>query len=170
MNFQEVNELLNRYFDGETSLQEEAALRAYFNQPEVPASLRTWQPLFQYLESERSEQLDESFEVKLLEKIAATEHSGPRIRRLGYTLFLRAAAVALLALSTWWVYDTLQTEVAAEPVAETIDWSKYEPETPEEAYQILKTSLTKAANELNEGAQSAAQEMGKIRKMTDIMQ
>lgn len=85
------------------------------------------------------------------------------------TWIARAAAVLVLAAGIWWVYPSVQTP-PEEAVAQAIDWSKYEPETPEEAYQILKTSLHKVSSELNNGAEKAAKEVMKVNKMNEIFQ
>lgn len=168
MKHQEIIKLLDKYFDGESSLQEETQLREYFNGQEVHESLRPYQPLFGFFQHEREQKLDELFEARLLQQLQQTEQPRLRIRRLSMWV-ARAAAVLLLTLGGWWIYNTIQ-QPEPEAVAQTIDWSKYEPETPEEAYRVLKTSLRKASTELNQGASTAAQEMGKVRKMTEIVQ
>ncbi len=168
MKHQEIIKLLDKYFDGESSLQEETQLREYFNGQEVHESLRSYQPLFGFFQQEREQKLDELFEARLLQQLQETEQPRLRIRRLSLWV-TRAAAIILLTIGGWWIYNTIQ-QPESEPVAQIIDWSKYEPETPEEAYQVLKTSLKKASTELKQGATTAAQEMGKVRKMNEIVQ
>jgi hypothetical protein len=49
MESKKIKELLDNYFEGQTSLQEEQQLRVYFNTTaDLPASLRTYAPFFQY--------------------------------------------------------------------------------------------------------------------------
>lgn len=167
MDYKVIKQLLDKYFDGETSLSEENQLRAYFNEPDVHPSLQSYQPMFQFFHTERTCQLDSSFETRLLEKIQQTEQ--PRMRVVSMrTWIARAAAVLILAVGMWWVYPTLQSQ-PEEAVAQAIDWSKYEPETPEEAYKILKTSLHKVSSELNNGAEKAAKEVMKVNKMNEVL-
>lgn len=168
MNYKEINQLLEKYFEGETSLQEETQLREYFNRAEVHESLRSYQPLFRFFQMERNQKLDAIFEEQLLHKLQETEQPRLKVRQLNVWV-ARVAAIALLAISAWWGYQQMNPAKAA-PVAQAIDWSKYEPETPEEAYKVLKASLKKASTELNQGAATAAQEMSKMRKMTEIIQ
>ncbi len=166
MNYQHITELLHKYFEGETSLPEEAQLRAYFNAPGVHPALQQYQPLFQFLEQERNQGLNHQFEVRLSEQLQSPR-ADRRIRYLNRWV-LRVAAVALLALGLWRLTFTLPMP-KAEPVA-AIDWSKYEPETPEEALEITRKALTKVSLTLNEGASTAVKEMGKMKKMTKVLQ
>ena len=54
MTFQEINDLIEKYFAGETSLAEEKILRGYFNSLKVDARLATYAPLFQFFEKEKT--------------------------------------------------------------------------------------------------------------------
>lgn len=47
-----IEELLNRYFEGETSAAEEARIRDFFMRGEVPLHLAPYKPLFIYFEQE----------------------------------------------------------------------------------------------------------------------
>ena len=48
----DIDELLNRYFEGETSSEEERELRAFFTSGNVPDRLAVYTPMFTYLEEE----------------------------------------------------------------------------------------------------------------------
>ena len=57
MNEQKVNELLQRYFDGATTRDEERALQRYFAESDVlPDSLKAYRPLFTFFAEERAVQ------------------------------------------------------------------------------------------------------------------
>ena len=49
MDYKVMEQLLDKYFDGETSLQEESRLREYFRRADVPEALQPYQPLFRHL-------------------------------------------------------------------------------------------------------------------------
>ena len=49
----DIDSLLNKYFKGETSLEEERMLSAYFNQENLPENLKEMAPIFTYIEDER---------------------------------------------------------------------------------------------------------------------
>ena len=54
MNEQNIHDLLRRYFDGDTSLEEERRLQRYFDQIDVPTSLKKYQPMFTFFAEERA--------------------------------------------------------------------------------------------------------------------
>ncbi|MDR1738143.1 MAG: hypothetical protein LBR66_04900 [Candidatus Symbiothrix sp.] len=53
MNRNKMNLLLEKYFEGQTSLSEEERLRSYFESESVPPEWQPYQALFQYFASER---------------------------------------------------------------------------------------------------------------------
>jgi hypothetical protein len=54
MNEQRIHELLQKYFDGASSLAEEQDLRRFFSGREIPDSLKIYQPVFAFFEEEKS--------------------------------------------------------------------------------------------------------------------
>ncbi len=168
MDYNKINQLVEKYFAGETSLQEEHQLQTYFRQLTVHESLRPYQPLFQLFSQEQECKLDATFEARLLEQLKVTEHSRGRVIPMR-TWIMRAAAVLILAIGAWWLITQPQSQPEHQPVAQAIDWSKYEPETPEEAYRVLKASLNKASTKLNGGASKAAHEIKKMNKLNEVL-
>lgn len=45
-----IDELLDKYFEGETSCEEDCKLRRFFTEEEVPEHLQVYRPLFAYLD------------------------------------------------------------------------------------------------------------------------
>ena len=71
MDYKYIEQLLERYWEGETTLQEEAILRTFFSQPdslEIPESLRKYRALF-VCETQKEEPLGEDFDARILEQI-----------------------------------------------------------------------------------------------------
>ena len=48
MDYKYINQLLDRYWQGETTLEEEQILRSFFSQLCVPEELAKFRPLFVY--------------------------------------------------------------------------------------------------------------------------
>ena len=108
MDCKNMEQLLERYWRCETSLDEEATLRAFFQSNEVPQHLLRYKPLFAYQQMQQTEKLGADFDNKLLALIdkqqqedSAQQQEVVKIRRISlYTrlmpLFKAAAAVALL--------------------------------------------------------------------------
>ena len=94
MDYKYIEQLLERYWQGETTLQEEAILRAFFCQPDMPDHLRKYQPLFAL---EKEEPLGDDFDVRILEMI----EEKPQAKIVTLTsrlmpLFKAAAIVAII--------------------------------------------------------------------------
>ena len=67
MDYKYINQLLDRYWNGETSLEEEKILRTFFSQDELPAELKPYQALFSYETNEgEQETLADDFDQKMM--------------------------------------------------------------------------------------------------------
>ena len=58
-----IDELLNRYFEGETSAEEEQKLRRFFASDNVPENLSAYKPLFAYFDEEIAAERDMAEEI-----------------------------------------------------------------------------------------------------------
>lgn len=104
MDYKYINQLLERYWNCETSLEEEGILRAFFSQKDVPAELRQYQPLFAYQQLEAKEKhLDADFDNRLLAMIEEDEPIKVKARTITLTQRLKplfkAAAVVVIFLT-----------------------------------------------------------------------
>ena len=66
MESDEIEQLLERYWAGETSLEEEACLRAWFAKGDIPEHLQADRIWFDYLKEEREVHLDDDFDTRIL--------------------------------------------------------------------------------------------------------
>jgi hypothetical protein len=48
-----IRRLLEKYFDGQTSLREESTLQRYFRRKNIPAEWEVYRPMFQYFTTQR---------------------------------------------------------------------------------------------------------------------
>ena len=53
MDYKYIEQLLERYWNCETSLEEEQILRSFFHQKEIPAHLLRYKAMFAYQEIEK---------------------------------------------------------------------------------------------------------------------
>ena len=98
MDYKYIEQLLERYWQGETTLQEEAILRAFFSQDDVPASLMKYKSLFDC--GLQEETLGDDFDARILDSIGEDEKE-PKAKVVTWTsrlmpLFKAAAVVAIL--------------------------------------------------------------------------
>ena len=103
MDYKYIEQLLERYFQCETSLEEERILRTFFSQKEVPVALLPYRDMFVYEQSEPEEVcLDEDFDERIL---ALLEEDQPRVKARIITMsqrlnpLFKAAAVVAIILS-----------------------------------------------------------------------
>lgn len=73
MDYKYIEQLLARYWECETTPQEESILRAFFAQESVPANLARYKDLFVYEQKQTALHLDESFDEKVLASIEAKD-------------------------------------------------------------------------------------------------
>jgi hypothetical protein len=98
MDYKYIEQLLERYWQGETTLQEEAILRAFFSQDDVPASLMKYKSLFDC--GLQEETLGDDFDARILDSIGEDEKV-PKAKVVSWSsrlmpLFKAAAIVAIL--------------------------------------------------------------------------
>lgn len=67
-----IDRLLEKYWEGETTLVDEAELHDYFSGGDIAPSHKAYQPLFEYQISERERQLD-------FDPFAKLEESDPKV-------------------------------------------------------------------------------------------
>jgi hypothetical protein len=99
MDYKYIEQLLERYWQCETALQEEAILRTFFSQEDVPAHLQQYKSLFE-LQQEK-EMLSDDFDARILKMIGDEEK--PKAKMVSLTSRLmplfRAAAVVAIVLT-----------------------------------------------------------------------
>ena len=104
MDYKYIEQLLDRYFEAETTLKEEQILKAFFEQDEeeLPESLRQYRPLF--IAMQQDETLGDDFDARLLQMTEETVQVKARTISMAERLrpLMRSAAVVaiLLSLST----------------------------------------------------------------------
>lgn len=106
MDYKYIEQLLERYFEAETTVVEEDILRAFFSQREVPEHLAHYAPLFAYAQEVNQEGLGLDFDRRLMERLEASGDAPTvhvKMRKMTISARLRplwrsAAAVAIVAL------------------------------------------------------------------------
>ncbi len=102
MDYKYINQLLNRYWEGETSLEEEDILRAFFSQDNVPAELMRYKSLFCYEATEaKRDVLGDDFDARILAAIAERKPVKAQVITMGqrFKPLLKAAAMVAILLT-----------------------------------------------------------------------
>ena len=126
--------LLEKYFEAETTIKEENELKEYFSQINIPAHLLQYQPLFGYLNISK-------------EQKSATKTALQPKRSYLRILSIAASVVVLLGVGTFSYFNmkTIQKETLGDF------------ESPEMAFRETQKALLLLSENVNVGISGAAQ-------------
>lgn len=149
MDYKYIEQLLERYWNCQTSLEEEEILRTFFNQDDIPVGLLKYQSLFLYeTTSTKTDVLDEEFDERIIAQTSATlPKNGNTLplqkRGIGKRLMplFRAAAIVCFFITLGGIVNNSLTyreknekKVAVTEVKDTVKAS-----SPSLAYDALAT-------------------------------
>ena len=165
MDYKYIEQLLERYWQCETTTEEENILRAFFAQPNVPANMARYKALFVYEQQQAADGLGENFDERLcqlagVEKKKEVKPAVVRAKRISFAARLQPLyrAVAVLAVvvvigrGVQYVFDSRKP---------TAEWD-YNPanykdsyNNPKEAYESLSDGIEELKDVLTAPADSA---------------
>ncbi len=150
MDYTSIEKILDRYWAGETSLEEEKMLIQYFSTQNVPSHLKEHQDYFSALNTMCSLKLDDSFDTEILQLIEERGQKETKTISIFYNpkrwLSIAASFVVIVSVGYFgWFHEPKQQQYAM------VD--SYE--TPEQAFAQLKSSLMGISSTLNEGKQQS---------------
>ncbi len=101
MDYKYIEQLLERYWTAETTLEEEGILRAFFSQKDIPAELEQYRALFAYEAQETETRLSDDFDARILAMIEEEPQTTVKAREISMKqrlmpLFKAAAVVAII--------------------------------------------------------------------------
>jgi hypothetical protein len=173
MDSKAIEQLLEKYWNCETSLEEEKALRDYFSGSEVPESLREASSLFRYFEAERAKGAGEDFEKKVTKEIR--KRQGGKIISMvnAYRIARIAAGLLVVVVATYFVRQEVRKSYPPE-IAGTISDPKMALEETKKALMLISRGFGKAregaskVNMLNEAEQKISTK-GKAKEENEII-
>jgi hypothetical protein len=132
MEFNKMESLLEKYFEGETSIAEEKELKDYFFSPNVAPHLEQYRPLFGYFAKAK--------EDTFTKKVALNSKK----RKVAW-LSAAASIVVMLGIGTYTYFD-------ANTVKESTELGTYD--DPEEALAATQKALAMLSDNVNVGVES----------------
>jgi hypothetical protein len=132
MEFSKIEILLEKYFEGETSIAEEIELKNYFSSPNVAPHLVQYQPLFGYFSIAKEQKYTQ--QIPLLS-----------IKRKAAWLSIAASVVIMLGIGSYLYFN-------ANVAMENKDLGSYD--DPEEALAATQKALAMLSNNVNVGVES----------------
>jgi hypothetical protein len=145
MDSNRINELLSKYWNCETSLEEEAELRDHFKSDNIPDELRETAPLFRYFEENKKKLLnDVSFDREVWEKIQTPKRG--QMAKLVYNTMRIAAGLTVVLAATWFIRNEIRSTTPPE-VVDTYDDPKMAFEETKKALMMISKSFGTAEEE-----------------------
>jgi len=151
MAYNEIRELLDRYWEGETSLAEEETLRRFFaeNHEDLPKDLLEAQPMFRYFGAQAEVELPAL--PAIVVKTRPWEH------------WMKYAAVVLVAIGIG--YAARQVKMKQEHI-DIVAGERDTYEDPEQAFAVTQKALKLLAKNLNKGT-SQVQKLSYFNEATE---
>ena len=122
MDYKYIEQLLERYWQCETTLEEEQILRTFFSQENVPACLLPYKDLFTYEQADvETNKLGDDFDRHMLEMVG--EVPPVKAKKISMTqrlrpLFKAAAIVAIILTLGNAIQVAMQTKEDTNPIAD----------------------------------------------------
>lgn len=135
MEYNKINTLLNLYFQGETSLEEENELRIYFTSTQVAAEHEQYRSLFKFFTNEKEIKSAKSFTLST--------------KKTSWGTWLSIAASIILLISIYSIWNPKKTENSRIVISEYGTHSN-----PEVALKETKKALDLLSQQLNIGIES----------------
>lgn len=137
-----IEELLAKYWECETSLEEEKALREFFQGGQIPESLKETSALFQYFREQQKKALnDVTFEGQVMNHIKPVKSKG--VSRMLYNSMRIAAGLLVLMTAIWFVRTEIRKTIPQE-VIDTYDDPQLAFEETKKALLIISRSFGRA--------------------------
>ena len=161
MDYKYIEQLLERYWNCETSLEEEQILRSFFRQKEVPAHLLRYKQLFAYQDVEKEKGLGDDFDTRILTRIERPVVKAQRLtmRTRFMPLFKAAAMIAVLFLMGTVMQHTF---FADEALDYNYDAYKDTYDDPEVAYKQVSSALMMLSEGINKSQDQVVRDSVKV--------
>lgn len=148
MDYKHIEQLLERYWQCETSVEEENQLRFFFTQKELPAHLLPYKELFVYQQAQQQVELSEDFDRRILARIEVPTVNVKRITLVSrlVPLFKAAAMVSIILVLGSVIRQSFYTDNALDYNYEAYTDTYDDPET---AYKQVSSALMMLSEGIN---------------------
>lgn len=146
MDLHEVERLLEKYWQTETTLEEEEQLRAFFAAGQVPPQLKSASDLFAFFQAEKNKTLAQNFEGAVTKQLKARQ-GGKIVTMIGWGNMARiAAGIAVVVAATFLIRQEIRKNYPQE-VQDTFSDPQLAFEETKRALQMISNSFGKAKKE-----------------------
>lgn len=149
MDYNQLETLIKKYWDCETSLEEEERLREWFRTHEVPERFKDTAKLFSYFDEQKQKATGDRFDKEIVAKVMSPGGKGIS---LWQTTLKIAAGIAVVAAAIFFV----RQEIQEKPDMATI-------EDPQKALEETKKALMM----ISKGFSTAEEQAKKINVLNE---
>jgi hypothetical protein len=140
MDSKQIGQLLEKYWNCETSLEEEQQLRTYFNGTGVPENLKEAADLFRFFESERQRSLNDNFESEVTQAMKKSDRGAKVVSMVRWVQVARiAAGLFVVVAASYFVNKEIEKKETG-----TITDPKVALEETKKAFMMISKSFNKA--------------------------
>jgi len=175
-NYQHITQLLDKYWEGETTLAEDKTLQTFFASETIPVEFQAFQSIFQAKNDIQTQTLSDDFDINLLailenkkeEKeetkiIQLQNKQAAELQKWRWMAGIAASVALILA-----VYIVM-------PKTETVEIAKIELTEEEHekalvAYEQTKMALMFVSATMNHGTQTAAKSLNKVKNLKEVIE
>lgn len=162
MDYKYIEQLLERYWECETSVEEERILRSFFSQSDIPCHLQTYAPLFRYQETSANEGLSDEWKNRVAVLAEKESDNTLRVtakrislRRSLSPLFKAAAMIAMIvsvgvAVEHASTYNMPAAEIPRTPMVNTYVRTNQVQNIMEQAAQSIDAIRTAQADTIRQ--------------------
>jgi hypothetical protein len=165
MDSKHIEELLEKYWNAETTLEQEQELRAFFQSNNVPENLSEAAMLFRYFETEKSKKLNENFDADVTKKLKQRQ-GGKIVPMTNWFRIARVAAGIVVVVAAVYLVGQEVRKRNPNEVADTESDPKLAFEETKKALLMISKNFHKAQKEasminlLNEAEQTIQRKPG----------
>ena len=146
MDFKDIEQQLEKYWNCETSLEEEKQLRDYFLRKDIPAQWKDASELFRYFENQKKDRLTgQHFDVRIMGKLEGIKPAGKMVGMF-YNYGRIAAGLLVVVAATFFVRQEIRKSYPPE-VADTYSDPKLAFEETKKALMMISKGFGKAQEE-----------------------
>jgi hypothetical protein len=135
-----IEKLIEKYFEGETSIAEETELKVYFSSSDVAQHLKQYQPIFSYFSKAK--------EPQSTQQISLGSTISDKKRPMVLWFSIAASVLVMVGVGTYMFNESNQQPT------NTSEYGTYD--NPEKALEETERALALVAEHLNTGIESVS--------------
>lgn len=167
MGSDQIEQILDKYWAGETSLEEESSLIQYFCSDQIAQQHLMYQPIFQVFSDSRDQKISASFEQTLIQKIAKESNPIPtpikQIQTRSINRFIGiAASILIIIVAGLFIVNNSKNDAQIDLYADTFS-------SPEEALDEIKSAFVVLTTQMSESTAMVEDEIKKLDNLNNTL-